>query len=90
MKTRLNQSRRLALSVLAVAALTAIMSGDAFAEPMKTLLSSGPSANRVDIVLLGDGYTAGQMANYASDVTANHPPDPPYSLSFTTTITRSR
>jgi len=70
MKTRLNQSRRLALSVLAVAALTAIMSGDAFAEPMKTLLSSGPSANRVDIVLLGDGYTAGQMANYASDVTA--------------------
>ena len=70
MKTRLDQSRCLALSVLAVAALTAIMSGDAFAEPMKTLLSSGPSANRVDIVLLGDGYTAGQMANYASDVTA--------------------
>ena len=70
MRTRLNQSRRRALSVLAVAALTAIMSGDAFAEPMKTLLSSGPSANRVDIVLLGDGYTAGQMANYASDVTA--------------------
>ena len=35
-----------------------------------TLVNHGPSANRVDVVFLGDGYTAGDIANgdYADDV----------------------
>lgn len=39
------------------------------AEPVTTLQNSGSSANRVDLVVLGDGYTAADMAKYASDVT---------------------
>ncbi|HEY9104395.1 M64 family metallopeptidase [Chitinimonas sp.] len=31
------------------------------------LYESGPSANRMDIVLIGDGYTSAEMAKWASD-----------------------
>jgi hypothetical protein len=34
--------------------------------PVTTILNSGPSSNRVDIVLLGDGYTAAQLSTYSS------------------------
>jgi hypothetical protein len=37
------------------------------AEPYQTIYSSGDSANRLDIVILGDGYTSGEMDKYRSD-----------------------
>jgi hypothetical protein len=40
----------------------------ASAEPVTTIRNSGDPANRVDIAILGDGYTAGQLGLYASDV----------------------
>ncbi len=40
----------------------------ASAEPVTTILNSGPSANRVDIVVLGDGYTQAELPQYAIDV----------------------
>ncbi|MBL8181257.1 MAG: VCBS repeat-containing protein [Blastocatellia bacterium] len=39
-----------------------------FAEPFETVLNNGNPANRVDIAVLGDGYTAAQMMQYRADV----------------------
>lgn len=41
--------------------------------PVTTLYASGPSANRIDLVFVGDGYTAPQLAQYAADVDAVWP-----------------
>ncbi len=35
--------------------------------PVTTLIDNGPPANRINIVILGDGYTASEMNTYASD-----------------------
>lgn len=35
-----------------------------------TIIDNGDSANRVDLVIIGDGYTAAEMSKYASDVAA--------------------
>jgi hypothetical protein len=42
------------------------------AEPATTIRSNGPASNRVDLVVLGDGYTAGDLLSgkYAKDVEA--------------------
>ena len=40
------------------------------AEPVITLQQTGSSANRLDVAILGDGYTTGEMAKYAADVNA--------------------
>ncbi len=42
----------------------------AMAEPVTTIRSGGPSANRVDLVILGDGFTADQIASgaYAAQI----------------------
>ena len=44
--------------------------GVAGAEPVTTIRNSGPSANRVDLVIMGDGFTASQIASgeYASQI----------------------
>ena len=34
--------------------------------PFTTILDNGPSSNRIDIVLVGDGYTATQLGTYAT------------------------
>ena len=39
-----------------------------FAEPVVTVRTNGDSANRVDIAIVGDGYTASEMGKYANDV----------------------
>jgi IgA Peptidase M64 len=52
---------RLILLVLVVADLAA-------AEPVTTIRNNGDPANRVDIVVLGDGYTAAQLPQYAAQV----------------------
>jgi hypothetical protein len=33
------------------------------------LLTNGPSSNRIDIVILGDGYTVAQQAQFLTDAT---------------------
>ncbi|MEM7310810.1 MAG: M64 family metallopeptidase [Planctomycetota bacterium] len=38
-----------------------------------TLLDNGPTLNRLDLVIVGDGYTAGQMGAYAAHVNAIWP-----------------
>jgi IgA Peptidase M64 len=38
------------------------------AEPFETIIDNGSAANRVDIVILGDGYTSSQMEKYKNDV----------------------
>ncbi len=43
------------------------------ASPVTTLVSNGPPANRIDLVFVGDGYTAAQLGTYASDVNAVWP-----------------
>lgn len=35
--------------------------------PVTTIIDSGPVSNRIDIVLVGDGYTASDLSGYASD-----------------------
>ncbi|MFL6335173.1 MAG: M64 family metallopeptidase [Pyrinomonadaceae bacterium] len=40
----------------------------AAAEPVQTIVNNGDPANRVDIVILGDGYTASEMSKYQADI----------------------
>lgn len=40
----------------------------ASAEPVETIVDNGNGMNRVDITILGDGYTAAEMQKYRSDV----------------------
>ncbi len=55
---------RVTLCLLAVVCLARA----AAAEPAQTIVNNGDPANRVDIVLLGDGYTAAEMSKYQSDI----------------------
>src|SRR5688572_15058429 len=41
--------------------------------PVTTIVSNGPSSNRIDLVIVGDGYTAGELGTYAADVDAVWP-----------------
>ena len=40
----------------------------AAAAPVETIVNHGDPANRVDIAILGDGYTAAEMSKYQADV----------------------
>ena len=40
----------------------------AWAEPATTIRDNGDPSNRVDLVILGDGYTANELNQYAADV----------------------
>ena len=40
----------------------------AYAEPSETIINNGSSDNRVDIVVMGDGYTVAEMQKYRTDV----------------------
>ena len=40
----------------------------AVAEPYETVINNGDAQNRIDIVILGDGYTAAELQKYRSDV----------------------
>ena len=42
--------------------------GTASAQTLTTIHDTGPSDNRIDIVVLGDGYTQAELPKYASDV----------------------
>jgi len=42
----------------------------ALAEPVETIINNGSADNRVDIAILGDGYTSAEMQKYKDDVQA--------------------
>src|ERR1700754_2533121 len=55
---------------LAIAFLIVCFPQIALAEPFETIVDNGSSTNRVDITILGDGYTAAEMQKYRNDVQA--------------------
>jgi hypothetical protein len=56
------------LLIVIILALTAVASGQS---PYQTVFNNGDPRTRVDIVILGDGYTSAEMADYRSDVQAS-------------------
>ena len=62
--------RRPSLATLLGAVFIVVAAVAAHADPVTTIRFSGSSANRVDIVILGDGYTAAEIASgkYAADI----------------------
>ncbi len=54
--------------VVMLALLIGALPAAALAEPMITIQDGGDAANRVDVVFLGDGYTAAELGKYAADV----------------------
>jgi hypothetical protein len=53
---------------LSTALLIFCLSQFAFAEPVETIVDNGTPANRVDITILGDGYTEAELQKYRDDV----------------------
>ena len=61
---RIHHSARLcALLILLVTPFATVQ-----AEPSETIINNGTAANRVDVAILGDGYTSSEMAKYRTDV----------------------
>ena len=51
------------------AAMLAMLASAANAAPVQ-LINNGPSANRVDLVILGDGYRSSELSKFATDAQA--------------------
>jgi len=56
------------VGIVCLAVLLTCVSSGAWGEPVTTIRDNGDSANRMDLVILGDGYTASQLGKYATDV----------------------
>jgi hypothetical protein len=56
------------LRPLFILLFTLVLFSAAFAEPFETIINHGSPQNRVDVAVLGDGYTAAQMTKYRADV----------------------
>ena len=54
--------------LLLVAAIFGLAATGAEAEPVEVIRSSGPDENRINVAILGDGYTRGELGKYANDV----------------------
>jgi hypothetical protein len=54
--------------MVAVGLFLALLPAPALAEPVTPFPNNGPQTNRVNVVILGDGYTAGEMSDYVRDV----------------------
>ena len=54
--------------LLLVAVFLVLAATGAEAEPVEVIRSSGPDENRVNVAILGDGYTRGELGKYANDV----------------------
>ncbi|MBZ5555730.1 MAG: hypothetical protein LAO77_00500 [Acidobacteriia bacterium] len=65
---RTGRARR-AAAVVALAIVFASIAAIGSAEPVTVLQQTGDAGNRLDLVVLGDGYTAAELGKYASDVT---------------------
>ena len=61
-------TRQITFSVLAVELDTnEIQSLDSAVIGVETLLDNGPPSNRIDLVIVGDGYTYSELSQYAND-----------------------
>lgn len=54
-------------AALVATSLSAVVA-PANAEPTTTVVNNGPPANRVDLAVVGDGYTANEMGTFQADV----------------------
>ncbi len=64
MRAHLKTCRWALSAALLIVCLPQIVS----AEPFETIINNGSADNRIDIAILGDGYTSSQMDKYKSDV----------------------
>src|ERR1700677_805994 len=48
----------------------ALMPAGLFAQTLTTLLTNGPASNRINVVLLSEGYTTNQLGQFLVDATA--------------------
>jgi IgA Peptidase M64 len=55
-------------ALAAVIVLLTVLTQRAWGEPVTTIRNNGDSANRVDLVVLGDGYSVDEIDKYSSDV----------------------
>lgn len=55
-------------SLVVVLVLLLLGARAAAAAPFETVINNGPAENRVDIAVMGDGYTAAQLDKYRADV----------------------
>src|SRR5262245_53968132 len=56
--------------VVLAAVTMGVLASAAAGETVVTVRQTGDSSNRVDVAILGDGYTAAEMAKYSADVNA--------------------
>lgn len=68
--TRRMVMKRTAIKAFAAVLLLVLVSVEVRAQvlPFETIINNGSSQNRVDIAVLGDGYTAAQTQQYRTDV----------------------
>ena len=59
---------QLVARLLGSAVVIGLLASPGAAEPVSAVQATGDSSNRLDIAFLGDGYTAGEMAEYAADI----------------------
>jgi IgA Peptidase M64 len=59
---------RTVLFAIYLAASVSVFTHTVQAEPVTTIRNNGDSSNRVDIAILGDGYTFGDLPKYAADI----------------------
>ena len=52
----------------AIAIFVVLAAAQSNAQTLTTVINNGPSSNRVDLVVLGDGYTSAEMGKYMNDV----------------------
>ena len=62
--------KKIATKILSTGLLLIVASAAIDAEPFETIINNGNSANRVDIAVLGDGYTANEAQKYKDDTQA--------------------
>ena len=55
-------------ALLVAGACIGLVATGAAAEPVKVLRSNGPDENRINVAILGDGYTREELAKYSNDV----------------------
>ena len=63
-------TQRLKVVLKIFCGLACVLCPKVFAEPVVTVRDNGNPSNRVDLVILGDGYTASEMNKFAADVGA--------------------
>jgi hypothetical protein len=62
--------KKIATKILSMGLVLIVATAALHAEPFETIINNGNSANRVDIAVLGDGYTANEAQKYKDDTQA--------------------